>query len=224
LQICEEGIKSTKRLTLVVGMKSNGKSPMKTILFTFLLLTEACFGQSTIFLPAGDGSVYNDGNVATAYVAAYASEAPAGFEGDLQFASFNTSPYTSIYLELNLGSWPLQSTPLYVYGYDNASGTLSGADYNAGTYIGQWNVPLNLYFNEEILFDVTAFVQSTQGPFFGFELRLDDGGDYFTSTAYNNGIPPELIAVIPEPETSALIALGIGSWAVVANVSSKKTR
>jgi len=199
-------------------------SPMRNILFTFLLLTEACFGQSTRFLPVADGAVYNNGNVATLYVAAYASEAPAGCEGDLQFASFNASPYTSINLELNLASWPLGATPLYVYGYDNASGTLSGADYNAGTYLGQWNVPLNLYFNEEILFDVTAFVQSAQGPFFGFELRVDDGAAYFTSTEYNYGIPPALIAVIPEPASSALVVLGIGSWAVVASVSLMRIR
>jgi len=198
---------------------------MKKILFTFLLLTETCFGQSTRFSPVGDGSVYNNGNVATTYVVAYASEAPAGIEGDLQFASFDASPYTSIYLELNLASWPLQSTPLYVYGYDNASGTLSGADYNAGTYLGQWNVPLDLNFNQEILFDVTSFVQSAQGSFFGFELQVhDSGADLFTSSAYNYGIPPALIAVIPEPGSSALVALGIGLWAVVMNVSLMKPR
>ena len=198
---------------------------MKKILFTFLLFTEVCFGQSTTFLPVGDGSVNINGNVATTYVAAYASEAPTGLEGDLQFASFDASPYTSNFLELNLGSWPLQSTPLYVYGYDNASGTLSGADYNAGTYLGQWYVPLDLNFNEEILFDVTSFVQSAQGSFFGFELQVhDDGAAYFTSTAYNYGIPPALIAVIPEPGSSALVALGIGFWAVVSNVSLMKTR
>ncbi len=186
---------------------------MKNILFTFLLLTNATFGQST-FLPVGDGSVYNDGNVATTYVAAYASQASAGFEGDLQFASFDATPFSSIYLELNLGSSPLQTTPLYVYGYDNASGTLSGSDYNAGAYIGQWDVPLDLGFNEEILFDVTDFVQSSQGSFFGFDLRVDDGADYFTSTAYNNGIPPALIAVIPEPSCFALIGLGTALFVV----------
>jgi hypothetical protein len=188
-------------------------SPMNNILFTFLLLTNATFGQST-FLPVGDGSVYNNGNVATTYVAAYASQAPAGFEGDLQFASFDATPYSSIYLELNLGSSPLQTTPLYVYGYDNASGTLSGSDYNAGDYIGQWDVPLDLGFNEEILFDVTDFVQSYQGSFFGFDLRVDDGADYFTSTAYNNGIPPALIAVVPEPSCFALIGLGTALFVV----------
>jgi hypothetical protein len=184
---------------------------MRIILFTFLLLTETCFGQSVRFLPVDDGSVYNNGNVATSYVAAYASKGPAGFEGDLQFSSFDTSLYTSIFLELNLASWSLQSTSLYVYGYDNASGTLSGADYNAGTDLGQWNVPLDLNFNQEILFDVTTFVQSAQGPFFGFELQVhDDGADYFTSRAYNNGIPPALIAVVPEPGISTLVALAIG--------------
>jgi hypothetical protein len=187
---------------------------MRKILFTLLLLTETCFGQTNIFLPVDDGSVYNNGNVARSYVAAYASEAPAGFEGDLQFASFDTSPYASIYLELNLGSGPLGATPLYVYGYDNASGTLSGDDYNAGTYLGQWNVPLDLNFNQEILFDVTSFVQSAQGSFFGFEFRVDvqdvGGAALFTSTANNYGIPPALVAVVPEPRSSALVALGIG--------------
>jgi hypothetical protein len=197
---------------------------VKSILFTSLLLTPACFAQSTI-LPVGDGSVYNDGNVATTYITAYASDAPAGIEGDLQFAIFNATPYTSIDLELNLGSWPLQTTPLYVYGYDNASGNLSGGDYNAGTYLGEWNIPLNLSFNQEIFFDVTAFVQSAQGPYFGFDIRSDsDGADLFTTTAYNNGIPPALVATVPEPETWALVALGIGGWAVFANVSSRKTR
>jgi hypothetical protein len=201
---------------------------MKNILFILLLLTKACFGQTNIFLPVDDGSVYNNGNVARSYVAAYASAAPAGFEGDLQFASFDSSPYTSINLELNLGSGPIGATNLYVYGYDNAPGTLSAADYNAGIYLGQWEISPNLDFNQEILFDVTPFVQSAQGSFFGFDLRVDvqdvGGAALFTSTEYNYGIPPALIAVAPEPNISALFSLGIVCWPVIAIFSFTKTR
>ena len=201
-------------------------SPMKAILFILLLLAEACFGQSATFLPVGDGTFSNEGNFEPFFVAAYASEAPAGFEGDLQFARFDASPYTSIYLELNLASRPLSATPLYVYGYDNASGTLTTADYNAGAYLGPWDVPFNLDFNQEILFNVTDFVRSAQGDFFGFDLRVDGqavgGADYFTSTLSNNGIPPALIAVIPEPRGSTLLASGIGIWVLLARFRRRK--
>ncbi|HEX3989139.1 MAG TPA: hypothetical protein VHZ30_06885 [Verrucomicrobiae bacterium] len=161
---------------------------------------------STIYLPVADGTVFNEGGANTGD---YLVTAPGTEEGDLQFASFGSTGDTSILLELNsYGVPPLFGNPVLVYGYDNASGTLSQSDFDAGTYLGAWTFPANLLPGQEEFFDVTTFVQSEQGSYFGFDLR-SDGVDLFSSTAINYGFPPELIASeVPEPSICVLTAIG----------------
>jgi hypothetical protein len=101
-----------------------------------------------------------------------------------------------------------------VYGYDNASGALAQSDYDAGTFLGAWTFPTDLLPGQEEFFDVTAFVQSVKGSYFGFDLRADSGVDVFSSTSQNYGIPPELIATVPEPAAPGLIGLAVGVWAI----------
>ena len=63
-------------------------------------------------------------------------------------------------------------------------------------------------------FDVTAFVKSAQGPYFGFIL-VADGGDVFCSTSYNYGTPPELF-VIGAPLPPPLTAAGAGNQIIIS--------
>jgi len=209
LQICAEGSKSRKRPALVVGKNPNGKYQMKALILVAFFCANVAFAQGTnIYLPVADGTVFDGGGVNTGDYLVTAPP-PSEEQGDLQFASFNSALYSSVLLELNsYGVPPLFGNPVLVYGYDNASGTLSQSDFNAGTYLGAWTFPANLLPGQEEFFDVTTFVQSEQGSYFGFDLR-SDGVDNFSSTAINYGIPPELIAIeVPEPSVGVLTAIG----------------
>jgi len=184
---------------------------MNAVFLVALFGTQVALLGQSIFVPVADGSVNSYGVYPSSDVIA-----GDGLEGDLQFASFNSTPYTSILLELNPYAEPLFASTLYVFGFDNASGVLSGSDYNAGTYIGTWTIPLSLGYGQETFFDVTSFVKSATGSFFGFELRapgLDE--DDFSSTGQDIFPPPELIASIPEPPSSSLIGLAASIWAVL---------
>jgi hypothetical protein len=188
---------------------------MKTILSAALFLAQLASASATIFLPVSDGTVFDGGGANTGD---YLTIAPSsGEEGDLQFASFDFAIYGTIMLEINsYGVPPLSGNPVLVYGYDNASGTLSQSDFNAGTYIGAWTFPANLLPGQEEFFDVTTFVQSVQGSYFGFDLRSEEGVDLFSSTAINYGTPPELITTVPEPLGSSLIVLAAAVCALVS--------
>ena len=182
---------------------------VKALILVVFFCANVAFAQSTnIYLPVADGTVFDGGGVNTGDYLVTAPP-PSEEQGDLQFASFNSALYSSVLLELNsYGVPPLFGNPVLVYGYDNASGTLSQSDFNAGTYLGAWTFPANLLPGQEEFFDVTTFVQSEQGSYFGFDLR-SDGVDNFSSTAINYGIPPELIAIeVPEPSVGVLTAIG----------------
>jgi PEP-CTERM motif len=179
---------------------------MKTILaLSFLCGSLRCASaQNLIVYPTDDGSVYAFGfTTDIQYVSAFPREA----EGDIHFAAFNSSADQSIELEINPYSEPLFGSQVSVYGFDNATASLSVSDYNAGTFLGTWNVA-GLGFGQETFFDVTSFVKSVQGSYFGFELQ-SDGSDEFSSTANNYGTPPELIATVPEPSTLVLALVGL---------------
>lgn len=180
---------------------------MKTTLAASLLLVSLKFAsaQNVIVYPTDDGSVYYDGVTTDS---AYVLAAPGDIEGDIHFAAFNASADSSIQLEINPYGEPLFGSQVYVYGFDNATAQLNGSDYNAGTLLGTWNVA-GLGYGQETFFDVTSFVKSVTGPYFGFELQ-SDGTDVFSSSAYNLGNPPELIVTVPEPSTLGLAVLGLG--------------
>jgi hypothetical protein len=163
-------------------------------------------------LPVSDGTVFDGGGANTGD---YLTIAPtSGEQGDLQFASFDFAPYSTILLGLNsYGVPPLQANPVLVYGYDNASGTINQSDYDAGTYLGAWTFPSDLLPGQIEFFDVTTFVKSVQGSYFGFDLRADSGVDLFSSTASNYGNPPELVATVPEPSALSIAGLAVSAWA-----------
>jgi hypothetical protein len=186
---------------------------MKTIPLIGLLFAQLASARADIFLPIADGSVYDDGAVVTSQ---YVNLSGSQVHGDIQFQTFNSAQYSSILLELNPYALPLSGNPVSVYGYDNASGTLSGSDFGAGTYLGAWTLPANLGYGQETFFDVTAFAKSATGSFFGFELQCG-GLDTFSSTGYNYGTPPELIATAtPEPASLSLIGIATGIWTMLA--------
>lgn len=142
-------------------------------------------------LPAACGDIYSSGSVVTsAYL-----DADANPHGGLEFAAFNARPYTTILLELNPYGLPLFGPDVSVYGFDGGTGTLTGANFNSGNLIGIWTLPAGLNYGQVATFDVTAFVKSTKGPYFGF--ILVSTGDMFSSTSINYGIPPELYAIGP---------------------------
>jgi hypothetical protein len=191
----------------------------KVLLVVFFCVQLEC-SKADVYLPVEDGTVYPSNGADTD---AYISLSGTHLEGDLQFASFNALSYSSIQLELTMYAWPYTGTSILVYGYDNASGQLSSSDFNAGTYLGTWTIPSNLG-SQPVYFDVTSFVQSETGSYFGFDLQ-SSGFDTFGSTAYNYGVPPELIAtgIIPEP-SSMLIALAIGSVGIIIRYCGRRLR
>ena len=124
-------------------------------------------------------------------------DASGNIQGGLEFAVFNASQDTSILLELNPYALPLFGPNVSVYGFDGGTGTLMSSNYNSGTLIGVWALPAGLGYGQAATFDVTAFVKSAKGPYFGFLLVA--GGDVFSSTYINYGTPPELYAIGPLP-------------------------
>jgi hypothetical protein len=193
---------------------------MKTILGASLICGSfiCASAQNIILFPTDDGTVYYDG---VTIDFAYVLSSPGDTEGDIHFAAFNASGDTSIQLEINPYGEPLFGSQVYVYGFDHATALLNGSDYNAGTFLGTWNVA-GLGFGQETFFDVTSFVKSVQGPYFGFELQ-SDGTDVFSSTAYNYGNPPELIVTTPEPSMLVLGMAGL-SVALLRLVAREQTR
>jgi hypothetical protein len=184
---------------------------MKTILAALLLFVSWMFvyAQQLIVFPTDDGSVYFNRTTRDNTDVVTSPSVYYNIEGDIHFAAFNASADPSIQLELNPYAEPLDGNYVYVYGFDNTTALLNGSDYNAGTFLGTWDVA-GLGFGQETFFDVTSFVKSVTGPFFGFELQ-SDGPDVFSSSAENYGIPPELIVTTPEPSAIALLAVGLSA-------------
>ena len=148
-------------------------------------------------LPAACADIYSSGSVDTGVYL----DAGSSIHGALEFAAFNTSPNTSILLEVNPYALPLFATNVNVYGFDGGTGTLASSNYNSGTLIGVWTLPPGLNYGQAATFDVTAFVNSTKGPYFGFILTDSwiRGAIFFSSTTENYGTPPELYVVSPVP-------------------------
>ena len=180
--------------------------------------------HTNYILPVVCVDIYSSGSV---LANSYLSTA-GNIHGGLEFAAFNARPYTSILLELNPYGLPLFGTNVSVYGFDGGTGTLVGSNFNSGTLIGVWALPPGLGYGQVATFDVTTFVKSTKGPYFGFILQAD-GGDTFSSTSINYGTPPELFAIGPPlPPLLAITKAGsqlIISWSTnnSAGLSLKST-
>lgn len=158
-----------------------------------ILVTVGVQVVTNYILPADCADLYSSGAVDRGgYL-----DASGNIEGGLEFAVFNASQNTSILLELNPYGLPLFGPNVSVYGFDGGTGTLMSSNYNSGTLIGVWALPTGLGYGQAATFDVTAFVKSAKGPYFGFLLVA--GGDVFSSTYINYGTPPELYAIGPLP-------------------------
>jgi plastocyanin len=146
--------------------------------------------RTNYILPVVCADIYSSGSVLTN---SYLSTG-GNIHGALEFAAFNAGAYSSILLELNAYALPLFDTNVSVYGFDGGTGVLAGSNFNSGTLIGVWTLPAGLGYGQVTTYDVTAFVKSAKGPYFGFILQAP-GGDTFSSTTYNYGTPPELFAI-----------------------------
>lgn len=124
--------------------------------------------------------------------------------GGLEFAAFDARQYSSILLELNPTGLPVWDPTVDVYGFDGGTGTLMGSNYYSGTFIGTLTFPANPDYGQIATYDVTAFVKSAKGPYFGFILYAV--GDVLSSTTVNYGTPPELYAIAPVPPPQLTIA------------------
>jgi hypothetical protein len=130
-------------------------------------------------VPVACGDIYSDGNV---YTGGYLDADSSGDQGTLEFAEFNASQCVSIQLEVNAYAEPLWSPQVNIYGFDGGNGTLSISNYNSGTLIGVLSVPEYPGYGKAQTVDVTSFVKSTKGPYFGLYLTASSGaGDVFSS-------------------------------------------
>ena len=153
--------------------------------------------MTNYLVPVDCADIYSSGSLLRGFYLGTAGN----IHGGLEFAAFNAGQSTSILLELNPYGLPLFDLNVNVYGFDNATGTLMSSNYNSGTLIGVWALPPGLTYGQVATYDVTAFVKSAQGPFFGFIL-VANGGDVFSSTSMNYGTPPELYVIAPVPSPS----------------------
>jgi hypothetical protein len=154
--------------------------------------------------PVTDGSIYS----ASSAVANQFILVSASVQGALEFAALDAAPYLAFHLALNPYALPLFSPTVDVYGYGNADGAITGADYNAGVFLGTLTLPPDLGYGQDAFFNVTGFVRSVPGAYFGFNLRTETGTDVFSSLEYNYGKPSRLVGTpVPEPSTCALLLL-----------------
>lgn len=175
-----------------------------------IAITVATVAPTNYILPVVCASIYSSGTVlANSYLTT-----AGNIRGGLEFAVFDATPYSSIMLALNPYGLPLFSLNVDVYGFDGGTGMLAGSNFNSGTLLGTLVFPTNVDYGQVATFDVTRFVQSAQGPYFGFILQAP-GPDNFSSLTYNYGTPPELIAV-PSTLPPTLVAKLVGSQLVIA--------
>jgi hypothetical protein len=164
--------------------------------------------MTNYILPSDCGTIYSSGSI----VRFIALTLGSSTEGGLEFPAFNTSRDTAILLELSPSGEPVFDSTVDVYGFDGGTGTLQGSNYNTGTLIGVWTLPPNPGYGQLMTFDITAFVKSVKGPYFG--ILLYAVGDVFGSTASNYGTPPELYAI--SPFTPPLAATRAGNQIVLS--------
>ena len=145
--------------------------------------------STNYLLPVVSAEIYSSGSVITSSYLGMGGN----IHGALEFAAFDATPYSSIMLALNPYGLPMISLNVDIYGFDGGTGTVYGSNYNSGTFIGTLIFPANVNYGDVQTFDVTPFVQSTKGPYFGFILQ---GNCLLSSLSYNYGTPPELIGVL----------------------------
>jgi hypothetical protein len=174
-------------------------------------ITVGAAATTNYILPVACASIYSSGNVVTGSL-----NTGGNIHGGLEFAAFNGTVYSSILLALNPYGLPMWSPTVSVYGFDGGNGVLAGSNYNSGTLLGTLTFPANVTYGQVETFDVTRFVQSVKGPYFGFVLQdVGGSGDVFSSLNQYVGTPPELIAVL-STLPPALVGKQAGNQMVIA--------
>lgn len=149
--------------------------------------------ETNYIAPVDCATIYSSGSV----LRITALTMGTGTEAGLEFASFNSSRYSAILLEISPQGTPVWGNTVQVYGIDGRNGTLLGSDYGSGTYLGSFPVAADTPDGQPLLFDVTSFVKSATGPYFG--ILFTAGPDLFGSTTDYTGQPPGLFVVGPAP-------------------------
>lgn len=136
----------------------------KTIYFTIVIvivIATSSAGAVTLDVinPNDDGTIYGNGSVNNnVYV-----QAAGPLRGILEFSMEFISSYVgidniSLYLTVNPYGLPIRDYTIDLYGYESTDGILTSSDYNAGTFLGYFVLPVNLDFGEDAYFDVTSYL------------------------------------------------------------------
>jgi Bacterial Ig domain len=174
-----------------------------------ITITVGTVSTTNNILPVACAEIYSSGNVVSG---SYLGTG-ANIRGGLEFAASDPI-YSSVLLALNPYGLPMGDFNANIYGFDGGTGTLYGSNWYSGTLIGTIVFPANVTYGQVETLDVTRFVQSAKGPYFGFIIQAP-GGDIFSSLNYNYGTPPQLIATLStQPPT--LFADRLGGQLVIS--------
>ena len=144
---------------------------------------------TTNYIPVVCANIGSTGGVSTNTYLSPGGNVHAG----VQFPVFTPPPDSQFYLALNPYGLPVFQSNVDVYAFDGGNGTFTGADYNRGTYLGSIIFPANVTYGQVATLEVTKFVQSVKGPYFGFTLH---GQATLSSVAYNYGTPPQIFRTL----------------------------
>jgi hypothetical protein len=163
-------------------------------LFVFSALRcQAVITATNYLAPADCATIYSSGAVLRITALTMGSSTAGG----LEFAAFDSTPYSAVQLEISPEGTAVFGNTVQVYGIDGRNGTLAGSDYSSGTFLGSFPVVANTPDGQPLLFDITSFVRSVKGPYFAIVFKA--GPDLFGATGDYTGIPPGLFVVSPAP-------------------------
>jgi len=176
-----------------------------------LMLAVLILGNATAsaaifnYFPVSDGGLYSESGV---HIGGYLL-ADGSYKADMHFQAFDVVPGSSVALSLGIYALPMHGKNVQIFAFNTPDAVISGADYNAGIQLGTLVLPDSYAnFGQTITFDVTSFVNTANGPYWGFVLVSD--GDTFNSLQYYVGQPEALIVTtVPEPTISGIFLTAI---------------
>jgi hypothetical protein len=184
---------------------------MNLKIFVLLGLSANVLNAQTLIAPIEDGYVTSTFTNNSDYILV-----GGNVEGALMFSTATSASYNQFSLEINPYGEPVQNNALNVYGFSSSSSTFNIGDYDQGTLLGTFTNLSSKTFGQESFLNITPFVQSVGGSYFGILLQAPSGEveDIYSSTQSNDGQPSGILASdVPEPSTLALL---LGSLGLVA--------